>query len=168
VPTVRFNVEQCLTAPVERVEAALVDATWYQAVTASTSVWAPELLDVEELGGAKMGLQVRYRFRGKLNAAASRVVDPSRLTWVEVSTLDRELHAIELRVVPDHYGDLLRFTGSVVLRPDGDSTGRTLDGEVKVRVPLVGGRVEGAVVSGLREHAEVEEQVFGAFVARHR
>ena len=115
MPTVRFNVEQCLAAPVERVEATLVDPTWYQAVTASTSVWAPELLDVEELGGAKVGLQVRYRFRGKLSAAASRVVDPARLSWVEVSTLDRELHAIELRVVPDHYGDLLRFTGSVVL-----------------------------------------------------
>lgn len=164
----RFRVEQRLAAPVERVEAALVDPTWYQAVTASTSVWAPELLDVEELGGAKASLQVRYRFRGKLSATASRVVDPVRLSWVEVSTLDREMHTIELRVVPDHYGDLLRFTGSVALQPVGDHTERTLDGEVKVRVPLVGGRVEGAVVSGLREHAEVEEQVFGAFVARPR
>lgn len=164
----RFRVEQRLDASVERVEAALVDPVWYRAVTASASVWAPELLDVEDEGGPRVGLRVRYRFRGRLNPAAARVLDPERMSWVEVSTLDRERHTIDLRMVPDSYGDKLRFSGSVVLRPDGDGTDRALDGEVKVRVPLVGGKVEGAVVSGLREHAEVEEQVFRTFIAPRR
>ena len=33
---------------------------------------------------------------------------------------------------------------------------RALSGDVKVRVLLVGGKVEGALVSGLREHADAE------------
>ncbi len=164
----RFRIEQRLTASVERVEAALLDAAWYQAVHASEAVWAPELLDVEDSGGPLVGLRVRYRFRGRLNAAAARVVDPARLSWVEVSTLDRGSHTIDLRVEPDSYADKLRFTGSIVLTPQGASTGRELDGEVKVRIPLVGGKVEGAVVSGLREHAGVEEGVFATFVTGHR
>lgn len=164
----RFRVEQRLEASVERVEAVLCDPAWYQAVAASTSAWAPELLEVDDDGGPRVGLRVRYRFRGHLNAAAARVLDPARMSWVEVSTLDRDRHAIDLAVVPDSYGDKLRFTGSALLRPDGEGTTRVLDGEVKVRVPLVGGRVEGAVISGLREHAQVEEQIFGGFVTRDR
>lgn len=164
----RFRIEQRLVARVERVESILADPAWYEAVTASEAVWAPELLDVEEGEGETVGLRVRYRFRGRLNAAASRVVDPARLSWVEVSTLDRVSHTIDLRIEPDSYADKLRFTGSVVLQPEGESTERVLDGEVKVKVPLVGGRVEGAVISGLREHAAVEERVFATFAARTR
>ncbi len=164
----RFRIEQHLAAGVERVEAALVDPAWYEAVHASEAVWGPELLEVDADGGDLVWLRVRYRFRGRLNAAAARVVDPARLSWVEVSTLDRRTHSIELRVEPDSHAEKLRFTGSIVLRPQGEVTRRELDGEVKVRIPLVGGRVEGAVVSGLREHAEVEERVFTTFVAGAR
>lgn len=164
----RFRIEQRLAAPVERVEAALLDPAWYQAVTASKAVWAPELLDVRDDGGPRVDLRVRYRFRGSLNPAAARVVRPSKLSWVEVSTLDRARHAIDLRVEPDSYADRLRFTGSIELRPEGEVTTRVLDGDVKVKVLLVSGTVEGAVVSGLRDHANVEEQAFAAFVASGR
>jgi hypothetical protein len=165
---VRFSIEQRLAAPVERVEAALLDADWYRAVTASTSVWAPELLEVRDDGGPRVGLRVRYRFRGTLNPAAARVVDPAKLSWVEVSTLDRGSHHLDLRIEPDHYANRLRFTGAVELRADGATTARVLDGDVQVKVLLVAGPVEGAVVSGLREHAAVEERVFAAFVASDR
>ena len=36
---------------------------------------------------------------------------------------------------------------------------RRLEGDLKVRVPLVGGRVERALVSGLQEHAAAERDV---------
>jgi hypothetical protein len=164
----RFRIEQRLSAPVGRVEAALVDPAWYEAVTASAAVWAPELLEVADDGRTTVGLRVRYRFRGTLNPAAARVVSPDKLSWVEVSTLDRSAHAIDLRIEPDSYADRLRFTGSVELLDEGATTRRVLDGDVRVKVPLVAGKVEGAVVSGLREHAAVEEQVFAAFVASGR
>ena len=164
----RFRIEQRLAAPVERVEAALRDPAWYQAVTASKAVWAPELLEVTDGDGPLVGLRVRYRFRGTLNPAAAKVVSPDKLSWVEVSTLDRDAHMLDLRIEPDHYADRLKFTGAVELRPDSDVTVRVLDGDVRVKVLLVAGRVEGAVVSGLREHAAVEEGVFAAFVASAR
>jgi hypothetical protein len=164
----RFRIEQRLAAPLERVEQALLDPAWYRAVTESTAVWAPELLEVSDDGGPDVGLRVRYRFRGTLNPAAARVVDPARLSWVEVSTLDRASHHLDLRVEPDHYADRLRFTGHVELRPEGPATTRVLDGDVRVKVLLVAGPVEGAVVSGLREHAAVEERAFAAFVASDR
>ncbi len=164
----RFRLGQRLAAPVERLEAVLMDPAWYQAVTASKAVWAPELLEVTGGDGPLVGLRVRYRFRGTLNAAAAKVISAEKMTWVEVSTLDRGAHSLDLRIEPDHYADRLRFTGSVELRPEGDVTVRVLDGDVRVKVLLVAGKVEGAVVSGLREHAAVEEGVFAAFVASAR
>lgn len=165
----RFRIEQRLAAPVERVEAALLDPAWYEAVTASEAVWAPELLEVIGPDGPRVGLRVRYRFRGTLNPAVSRVVDPAKLSWVEVSTLDRTSHSIDLRIEPDNYADRLRFSdGAVELRPEGDATRRALDGDVRVKAPLVAGAVEKAVVSGLRDHAAVEERVFSAFIAQGR
>jgi len=164
----RFRIEQRLAAPVAQVEATLLDPAWYETITASPAVWAPELLEATEGDGERVGLRVRYRFRGTLNAAASKVVSPAKLSWVEVSTLDRGSHSIDLRVEPDNYADRLRFTGSAVLQPDGDATTRVLDGDVRVKVLLVSGAVEGAVVSGLREHAAVEEGVFSAFIAGDR
>ena len=112
----RFRIEQHLAAPVERVEAALLDPAWYEALTASPAVWAPELLEVTDADGSSVGLRVRYRFRGTLNPAAAKVVSPAKLSWVEVSTLDRGTHTINLRIEPDNYADRLRFTGTVELR----------------------------------------------------
>lgn len=169
VGPVRFRIEQHLAASVERVEEALVDPTWYQAVTASAAVWAPELLDVTDDGGLQVGFRVRYRFRGTLNPAAAKVVSPSKLSMVWDSTLDRATHSIDLRIEPDNYADRLRFTSAVVaLQPAGEATTRVLEGDFKVNVPFVGGKVERAVVSGLQDHAGVEEQAFAAFVRSGR
>lgn len=165
----RFRIDQRLEAPVERVEAALVDPAWYQAVTASPAVWAPELLDLTDDGGPTVGFKVRYRFRGSLNPAAAKVVSPSKLSMVWISTLDRRTHEIALDIEPDNYADRLRFTSAtVVLRPEGEVTTRVLEGDFKVNVILVAGRVERAVVSGLQDHASAEEQAFAAFVGSGR
>ena len=165
----RFRIDQRLAAPVERVEAALVDPAWYQAVTASPAVWAPELLEVADDGGPQVGFRVRYRFRGSLNPAAAKVVSPSKLSMVWVSTLDRGTHKITLDIEPDNYADRLRFTGATMaLLPEGGVTVRVIEGDFRVNVPFVAGKVERAVVSGLRDHATDEERAFAAFVGSGR
>jgi len=41
-----------------------------------------------------------------------------------------------------------------------------LQGDLRVRVPLVGSKVERAIVSGLRDHAIAEAQVVQAWLDR--
>lgn len=161
----RFTIDQRLPAPIERVEQALSDEAWYRAVAATPTVWEPSLLQADD-SAESLRLRVRYRFRGDLNAAARAVLDPSRMSFVEESTLDHRTHHITLRAVPDHYGDKLSFTGSVDLSPvgDGSATARRLVGDVKIRMLLVSGQVERAIVSGLKEHAGHEEQAFRGYV----
>lgn len=158
----RFTIEQTFSAPLTTVEAALVDPAFFERLGTLPKLGRPALVhrvETEHL----VHLWVKYSFTGEVNGAVRRVVDPSRLTWVEESTLDRRTHRTTWRIVPDHYKNLLRASGEFRLTPDPGApdarTVRTTEGELKVTVPLVGGKVEQAIVSGLREHAGLEEDV---------
>lgn len=50
--------------------------------------------------------------------------------------------------------------GAITLRPDGDGTVETVTGELKVHIPIVGGKIEGLVIE-LFEHALEAEQRIG-------
>ena len=154
----RFTIEQAFSAPLERVEAALVDPAYLERLQGLPKLGRPALLERRE-DGALVHQSVRYAFVGDLNAAVRRVVDPKRLTWVEDATIDRAEHLTTWRIVPDHYANLLRSHGTFRLTPLGEGTGRLAEGEIKVSVPFVGGKVEQAIVSGLREHAALEQEV---------
>ena len=111
--------------------------------------------------------EVRYAFVGDLSPAVSRVVDPARLTWVEHSELDRRTHRTTFVIQPDHYADRLSCEGTVSLESLDAGTRRVLDGDLRVRVPLVASTVERAIVSGLRDHASAEVRVVQAWLDGH-
>lgn len=50
--------------------------------------------------------------------------------------------------------------GTITLRPDGDGTVETVSGEIKVHVPIIGGKLEG-LIAELLEHALNTEQRIG-------
>lgn len=50
--------------------------------------------------------------------------------------------------------------GAITLRPDGDGTVETVSGELKVHIPIVGGKIEGLVIE-IFEHALEAEQRIG-------
>ena len=96
---------------------------------------------------------VRYLFQAELSRAVTRVVNPELLTWVERSTCNLTTHETACEIRPDHYDGLLagHYRSAIV---DGAAAARrTLTGEIKVRMPLVGGKVEHAIIGGLEENA---------------
>ncbi|HUP87105.1 MAG TPA: DUF2505 family protein [Acidimicrobiales bacterium] len=163
----RFTIEQHFAGPLERVEGALVDPAFLDRLSTLPKLGRPTLVHRVE-AGEFVHQWVKYAFVGDLNAAVRRVVDPARLTWVEESTLDRRTHETTWRIVPDHYKNLLRAVGTFLLvEVDAGRTRRVAEGDLKVTVPLVGGKVEHAIVSGLREHAALEEGVLDDWLAQH-
>lgn len=164
MPTVRFRIEQRFPGPLQAVEDALIDPAYLRRLSELPKLGQPELLDRSEDGHLVL-MSVRYRFVGEVSSAVRAVVDPARLGWIEESTLDRRTHVTTWTIVPDHYGGLLRCGGTYTLSEEGEATLRTADAEIKVSVPLVGGKVERAIVSGLEEHAEAEVAVMAAHLA---
>jgi hypothetical protein len=162
---VRFRVEQHFDGPLAAVEDTLVDPAFIERLGALPKLGGATLLDRAEEDGI-VRQSVRYQFMGDLNAAVRQVVDPQRLTWVEESTLDRATHRTTWEIVPDHYGSLLRCSGTFQLEPIDDThTRRVADADVRVSVPIVGSKVERAIVSGLEEHADLEEDVVNEWLA---
>ncbi len=152
----RFRLHQRFPAPLATVEEAIVDPGFLQYVGQIPELGSPQLLErwVED---HLLHHRVRYRFAGQLSGAVTSVVDPDRLTWVEELTLDRRTHHGQHRIVPDHYGNRLRCSYTTQLRPESDhGAERLAEGVLEVRFPLVGAKVERAIVSGLVERAELE------------
>ena len=164
----RFRIEQRFDAPCDAVQDALCDPAFLEVLGTLPKLGRPELLD-QRADGDVLHQRIRYRFAGDLNSAARAVLDPEKLTWVEESTIDRSAHHTNWRIAPDNYADRLSASGTFDLTEDAaGATVRTAVGELKVRMPLVGGKVEGAIVSGLREHADAEQGALREWLETNR
>src|SRR5437763_12462608 len=144
----RFQIDQVIAGPVDAVARLYTEPRFYERLGELGKLGRPEVLDRRERGAA-VHLAVRFRFTGNLSPAVTRVVDPARLSWVEESVHDLDRHTVTFTMNPDNYADRLRAAGSCRLEVAGDATRRITEGDLSVRVPLVGRSVEGAIVSGL-------------------
>lgn len=161
----RFRLEQTFDAPIDAIALAFTEPDLYTALGALPKLGQPQVLGRTEDGDV-VNLQIRYQFTGDLSPAARKVVDPARMSWVEHSTHDLSRHQVDFTMVPDNYGNLLRASGRYSFEPDGPAkTRRVAEGEVAVRVPLVGKSVENAIVSGIREHLADEVAVVERYLA---
>lgn len=163
----RFRLEQRFPGSVEEVEDAFVDPDLFLHLHEEADLGRPELLDKVDKGGT-VHLRVRYAFTGELGPPMSAVVEAARITWVEESTLDRGSHRTEFHIVADHYADRLRCNGTVELTADGDGTRRVAEGRLEVKFPIVGGKIERAVVESLVDQAATQARVVGDWLVSRR
>ena len=159
----RFTVDQHLHGAPGEVARAYADPDLYLSFQGLPKMLRPEVL-AHEASQDEVRLKIRYRFAGHLSSAARAVLDPSRLTWVEDAVHDLTSLTTTFRMIPDHYGDRFSCSGSYSFEADGAGTRRHCEGVIKVRAPLVGGAVENAIVSGLREHLAAEVAAVDAFL----
>ena len=163
----KFAIEQRFAADADAVARAYADPALYAAFDGLPKLARPEVVDHRD-DGSTVVLEVRYRFGGELSAAARAVIDPDRLTWVEHSTHDLAARATTFTMVADHYADRFRCEGSYRFDVDADGTRRHGQGDLRVRALLVAGAVEGAIISGLREHLVDEVPVVETFLGSGR
>lgn len=161
-----FELTQRFAAPPNAVADAFTEAALYEALGTLPKLGQPELLERRERGDV-VHVEVRYRFMGDLSAAAQAILDPSKLTWVEVSDHDLTTLAVAFKLKPDHYPDRLSCAGTYRFDagPGGEGTVRTTQGDLRVRALLVASQVEKAIVSGLSEHLDAEAAVVDEFLA---
>jgi hypothetical protein len=161
---VDFSVEQRIAAPLADVEEALINPAFIEQLNGLPKIGSAELV-AQERSGDVVEQEIRYVFRGELSSAVRAVVDPRKLSWVLESQIDLSTHSSTWRILPDHYHDRLTSSGTARLVGEGETTRRLMQGSVKVHMALVGGRVERAIVSGLKEHAEAENAQLNRFLS---
>jgi hypothetical protein len=153
-----FTVTQSFAASVDDVVALYSDPDFFVSLPPSEKLATPELV-AHQAAVTTVTLKLRYRFIGQLPSAVLRFVEPSRLTWVEDTTIDVSSASSASVLVPDNYPELLRASASARFAGNGPGSTRTITGRVSVPVPILGRKVEGAIVEGLTEylHAEADQ-----------
>lgn len=102
----------------------------------------------ERAEGGVIRKKVRTEPERELPAVAAKLLGSSKLSYVQDSTLDRENNRLDWTVRMDAMSDRVDVKGrtTVVPLPSGGCK-RIVDGEITVRVRLVGGQIEKAVVA---------------------
>jgi hypothetical protein len=160
-----FELEQRLSGPPDAVLAVLLDRAFLEARAELPKIGASELLELTR-DDTTARVRVRMGFTGNLAPAVTKVVDPAKLTWVDDAMFVLAARGARHEIQPDNYADRLACRYDDALHDDAGATRRVLTGSVKVRAFLVGGRVEGAIVSGLREYAEAEAVLLNEWLRR--
>jgi hypothetical protein len=161
-----FSLTQDIAATVEQVEAALTDAGFLATMTDLPKIGSVEVLE-QSRAGDSVHQRVRYLFTADLSGAVRRVVDPDKLTWVEDSKSDVVAHTASYTIEPDNYANLLQGAYDATITATGTGARRVTTGHVKVHVPLVGGKVEHAIVSGLEENSDAQADLLATWIAQH-
>ncbi len=160
----RFELTQKYRSSASAVASAYADADLYPTLMGLPKLGDIEVLDLSEVDG-HVRSRIRYGFTGDLPSAVTAVVDPDRLTWIQETDQDLEAGTATFRLLPDHYPDRLSAKGTFRIVSDGEGARRVVNGELKVKVLLVAGKVEGAIVGGLKEYLAAEGPAVDAYLA---
>lgn len=162
---VRFSSRQTYLHDVDDVVDAYADPALYPGLPDLPKIGRPEVLD-HRRGGDLVHLDLRYAYVGELPGAALAVIDRDRLTWVQRTTVDLAQRTSTITLLPDHYPDRLECAGTfhfAALDGDGGAE-RRVQGDLRVKVMVVGGQVERALVSGLEEFLAAEAVAVDAWI----
>jgi hypothetical protein len=162
----KFRLEHSFNAPVDAVEAAMVDPDFLES-TRLPDVGPPKVLSREEDGGT-VTLRVSYHYTGSLDSLARRVLRSGDVSWVQETILHRDSHRTTFTVAPKVYPERFDCGGVMQLTEAGGTTERVIDGELKIKVPLFGSRAEGLILPGLRSRMNREAELLDEWLKEHR
>jgi hypothetical protein len=159
----RFRAEHRFDAGVAPVLAVLVDPAFHRGLRLPDC----ELLDVVEAAtdGGEAVLRLRYEFVGHLDAVAHRLLGGRSLRWSQDLRLDVVAGTGRLTVAAEADPRRLHGEAAVTVRPRDGGSARTIDGELVVAAPLVGGMAERRIVPGLLRRLDIEAAAVDAHLA---
>ena len=104
------------------------------------------------------GVAIRRRkctMTDPIPGVVARFLGSDRFEWDEEARLDRKRNRLEWVIeLPAAIRYRVQAKGTTRVRPDGDGCVRTINGDIVVRVPVIGGRVEAAVAKNVSESYE--------------
>jgi hypothetical protein len=160
-----FSIVVPVAHPPGAVQDAFLDPEFLALTGTLPKIGGAEVLELTR-DATQARLRVRYRFTAPLNRAVTRVIDPEKLTWVDDATFDLAAMRAEHVLEPDNYADRLQSSYVSTVAPDGNGSVWTVAGSLVVHAPLVGAKVAGVIVDGLREHATAQGAVLDDWLRR--
>ncbi len=158
---VRFGFEQRWTATPDDVLEIYLDHDFWTTLDGLTATSAPEVLEVTRTGDTAL-IRLRYQLTVDLPREAARFIDPNDVSWIEESTWNLPQRRAEVRFLPDQAAGLMKASATAELAAEGADATRAVRGDLRVRIPLLGGKVEKVVVDGIGDHLVEEADAVAA------
>lgn len=157
----KFGIRQAVAVPPARAMVAYGSPTFYEDRPPHDDIEVREVVR-HEATPDRVLMEVRFAFTGSVSPAVRAVVDPGKMSWITRTELLPAEGRSNWTVLPDHYPDRLSASG-IYRFEEGEAGAGTchvaVEGDLKVRVPIVGRSVEKVIVGGLR--ADIADEVAG-------
>jgi hypothetical protein len=153
----KFSIDQDVDVAPEVALSAYGSPSFYEGREAVDHISVIEVVSHQD-DGARVVIEVRFKFSGSVSSAVRVVIDPAKMSWITRTEVSLEERRTKFTVLPDHYPGRLTSSGSFRFADGREPQTATInvEGELKVHVPLVGRTVERVIVSGLRSYIEKE------------
>jgi hypothetical protein len=151
---VNFSIRQAVAVPPARAMAAYGSPTFYEGRPARDDIEVREVVRHEDTGDRVL-LEVRFAFTGSVSPAVRAVVDPGKMSWITRTELLIAERRSSWVVLADHYPDRLSASGTHRFEGGDAGPGASvveIEGDLKVRMPIVGRSVEKVIVGDLRAY----------------
>lgn len=155
---VHFRFEQRWDAPPADVVEVYLDEGFWTGLEGLDKTAPPTVLDIQR-SGDRATVRLHWVLSVDLPAEAARFIDPDDVAWVETTDWDLRTRVAQVSFHPDQAAGLLRASAVAELAtPDASPrrTLRTVHGDLKVRIPLLGRKIEPVIVDGVGEHLAEE------------
>lgn len=144
----KFEVVHSFDASPEEVAEVLLDPT-FQATLGDIGRLAERVVLSQEADGGRIVRRTRCVLDIDIGGPAKAFIGDGDPAWIEVAEWHPDQMLWSWTIEPEVAADLLEAHGRTTIEADGNGTLRRVIGEVKVRVPFYGGRVEDKVAEEL-------------------
>ena len=111
-----------------------------------------ELLSSEERNGTVF-MTVRVTVNKPLPPMAAKVIGGNQLSWIQEQIVDHSQKTMRWKIAIPKAAKVQAF-GSFSVKEDGDKSLRVVDGDVQVKIPIVGKKAEKHICAQLEESYE--------------
>ena len=145
-----FEFHHTIPAPPEDVAEVLLDRKFQSSLTKLGALSERKVLSQKKDSDGLIHRRIRCVLDIDVEGVAKKFIGGADPAWVEEAVWHPEDMVWKWEVHPEVAKELLEASGTISLKPTKTGTKRVVEGQLKVRVPIYGGRVEGWVVEGLK------------------
>jgi uncharacterized protein DUF2505 len=159
-----LHLEHRIDAALDEVETAAAEEDFQRRLTSLPNVHERRVMSVDERPDGSIHRVVRYVFSGPVPEPVLRVIGAARVSWDEEAEFDPAAHEWRWEIHPHFLGGLFECSGRYACASEGEATNRIVDADIKVKVPLVGGRVERFIADGLTTTLNAEAEMLTQYL----
>jgi hypothetical protein len=160
---VKLTANHRFSAPVAAVCAGMGDPEFYAELRLPDV--EPPAVVVRTADGDRVDMHVRFTYTGKLDPIARRIVGHEHIAWVQRLQIDPSTASAALTVDPDVGVVPVSCSGRFVLHDvEGGRCLRTLDAELRIKVPIIGSRAERSLAPGILRRLDLEARALDRYL----